>query len=176
MNMNDNKFNFFYSINHGVCYCYDPSLIRIIFNEVRKISSERTAEFVPVENIYPLIKTFLNRKHLYLWKTDLERIIFEIISFLIREPDIENFDEVLQSIESDLKKTLWPVLQRINNPQLLNILVGDILLELKVGVVYTAKEYTEKVYNCGAYESLYYYELNDIIDSVFAKLNEMKII
>ncbi len=173
MTTKQRPFTRFYNCSTGTASRYNRKLVSLIFKTVTKvIELDENLNFT-VENIYALVEKSLKQKHIALLKNDLIDIIIEILSFYIEEGEIDLYEDLFDDIESELKKALWPLVSKHNNPEILDLLIDEIYNELDSATEYTSIDLADRLSKIDSFSQFTYNELIDISEMALYKLENM---
>ena len=100
-------------------------------------------------------------------------IIIEILNFFIEEGELDIYENFFDNIDAELKKALWPSVSRLNDPEILDILIDEIFDELDNSDEYTSLGLAERLSKIEAFNQLSFNELIDIAERALLKLEDM---
>lgn len=176
MTIRQRAFTVFMNSSDGVASRYNRKIVSIIFKCVRELLKRKDHPVITVDSIYPYAENILKENHLALLKNDLNDIIIEIINFLIENGETDIYDNLLDEIDAELKKALWPDVSKVNNPEILNILIDEIFNELDSKNEYSTENLADRLAENGMFEKFSYNELLEISETALSKLEEMNFI
>jgi hypothetical protein len=173
MTIKQRSFTRFRNSAKGVSSRYNKQIVSIIFKSVNSILNNREKLSLTVELIYPYVEEQLKEKHIAVLKNDLSDIIIEILNFFIEEGDVDIYENFFDDIDAELKKALWPSVSRLNDPEILNLLIDEIFNELDSAMEYTSIDLAERLAGIDAFNQLSFNELVEIAEKALQKLENM---
>lgn len=173
MTTRQRAFTRFRHTSKGVSSRYNKKIISVIFRCIDQVLYARDKSGLTVEAIYPIVEDNLKANHIALLRNDLTDIIIEILNFFIEDCDLTIYDNFFDDIDSELKKALWPPVSRLNNPEILDILIDEIFNELDHAIEYTAEELAYRLLKNSSFKELSFNELLDISERALVKLEDM---
>lgn len=173
MAIKQRAFTRFINSSKGISSRYNKKIIFIIFKSVKEILNNRENFSLTVEVIYPYVEEHLKAINIAVLKNDLIDIIIEILNFFIEEGDVDIYESFFDDIDAELKKTLWPSVSRLNNPDILGILIDEIFNELDSAIEYTSIDLAERLAVIDALNQLSFNELVEISEKALQKLENM---
>ncbi len=173
MSIKQRAFTRFQNSSKGVASRYNKKIISVIFKSINQILNNKERLSLTVEAIYPFVEDHLKENHIAVLKNDLTDIIIEILNFFIEEGDVDIYENFFDDIDAELKKALWPSVSRLNDPEILNILIDEIFNELDSAIEYTSEDLAERLSKIEAFRQLSYNELLDISERALMKLEHM---
>ena len=126
-----------------------------------------------IEAIYPFVEDNLKANHIAVLKKDLTDIIIEILNFLIEDCNLTIYDSYFDDTDTELKKALWPYVSKLNDPEILDILIDEIFNELDQAVEYTAEDLADRLSKNRAFKNFTFNELFDISETALLKLEDL---
>lgn len=173
--MTDKKraFTKFRNTSTGIASRYNKKIVSIIFKSVKRILHKGDSSTLTVEAIYPYVEEHLKKNHVAVFKNDLTDIIIEIINFFIEEGDTDVYENFFDDIVRELKKTIWPSVSKLNDPEILDILIDEIFNELDNAMEYTSIDLAERLSGIERLNGLSFNELIEIAERAMTKLENM---
>ena len=173
MTIKQRAFTRFQNSSKGVASHYNKKIVSVIFKSVNQILDNKKKLSLTVEAIYPFVENHLKDQHIAVLKNDLIDIIIEILNFFIEEGDVDVYENFFDDIDAELKKALWPSVSRLNDPEILDLLIDEIFNELDSAIEYTAIDLAERLSMIKAFNQLTFNELVDISERALLKLENM---
>ena len=173
MAIKNRPFTRFRNSSKGVSSGYNKQIVHVIFKSIDEILNNKDRNSLTVEAIYPFVEKQLNDNHLAVLKNDLIDIIIEILNFLIEDGDVDIYENFFDDIDSELKKAIWPPVSRLNDPQILDLLIDEIFNELDSAIEYTAQDLADRLSGNEAFSQLSYSELLEVSERALMKLENM---
>lgn len=173
MTTGQRAFTRFRHTSKGVASRYNKKIVSVIFKCIDQILYSRDKSVLTVEAIYPIVENNLKVNHIALLRNDLTDIIIEILNFFIDDCDLKIYDNFFDDIDTELKKALWPPVSRLNNPEILDILIDEIFNELDQSIEYTAEDLAVRLSKNSVFKELSYNELLDISERALLKLEDL---
>lgn len=171
--MKQRPFTRFRNSSTGLAARYNRKIVLIIFKSINRILDENQGNALSIETIYPLVDEELKSSHIAVMKKDLAGLITEILDFFVQEGDVDIFDAFLDDVEIELKKTLWPLVSRLNNPYILEFLIDEIICELDSNINFTIMGLAVKLSEIETFRELSFNELLEISEKALLKLEKM---
>jgi len=173
MTIKQRAFTRFQKFSTGIASRYNKKIVSIIFKSVKEILRSKDKLSLTVEAIYPFVEEHLKENHIAVLKNDLLDIIIEILNFLIVEGDVDIYENFFDDIDGELKKTLWPSVSRLNDPDILDLLIDEIFNELDKAIEITAVDLAERLSKIETFNRLSFNELVEISGKALFKLETM---
>ena len=173
MAIRQRAFTRFYNSSDGTASRYNKKIVSVVFKSVNHILNINEKSGLTVEEIYPAVETDLKEKHIAVLKNDLMDIIIEILNFFILEGELDIYENYFDNIDAELKKAIWPSVSRLNDPDILDLLVEEIFNELDSVSEYSSVGLAERLSESEAFSQLSYNELIDISEKALLKLEDM---
>ncbi|HPS86725.1 MAG TPA: hypothetical protein PLY36_08270 [Spirochaetota bacterium] len=173
MTIKQRPFTKFQKSSKGVASRYNKTIVSVIFKSINQLLNNKEKLSLTVETIYPFVENQLKENHIAVLKNDLIDIIIEILNFFIEEGDVDIYDSFFDDIDAELKKALWPSVSRLNDPEILNLLIDEIFNELDSTIEYTAQDLADRLSLNEVFNQLSYIELVDISEKALMKLENM---
>ncbi len=157
----------------GISSRYNETVISMIFESVNSTVNRSGGYPLSIEAICPLVEKYLKSENIAVMKKDLTNIITEILNFLIDDGRIDTYDEFMDEIDSELKKTIWPFISWLNDSSILDRLIEEIFNLLDNSDEYTSEGFAEKLSEMDDFKCLSFNELLEISDNAILKLEEL---
>jgi len=173
MTIKQRAFTRFWNSSTGVASRYNKKVVSVIFKSVNYLLNSKDKLSLTVEVIYPYVENQLKENHIAVLKNDLSDIIIEILNFFIEECDLDIYDNFFNDIDAELKKALWPSVSKLNDPEILDLLIDEIFNELDSAIEYTAEDLAYRLSENEVFKQLSYNELLEISERALMKLENM---